>query len=68
MRTTGLFHFTSISCKVQEHVIYSSNMDHHTKKEKSLMLSMEFGKRRSCELQLKLAIQDLAKVIEEKKT
>ena len=57
---------TSISCKMLEHVITSSIMDHLEKHDILTDAQHGFRKRRSCETQLILTIQDLAKTIDDR--
>ena len=57
---------TCISCKVLEHIVSSSIMNHL--EDRNILSDAQHGfrKRRSCESQLILAIQDLAKGIDDK--
>ena len=56
---------TSVCCKLMEHIIHSQVM-HHLDKHNALCDQQHgFRKRRSCESQLILTLQDLAKGIEE---
>ena len=57
---------TSIVCKIQEHVIHSSVISHL--KKNSILTDCQHGfrKRRSCETQLILTIDDLARGLNDK--
>ena len=55
---------TSISCKMLEHIVCSSIMDHLDSYKILSEAQHGFRKKRSCESQLLLAIQDLAKGID----
>ena len=55
---------TSISCKMLEHIVCSSVMDHLDGFRILSNAQHGFRKKRSCESQLILAIQDLAKGID----
>ena len=58
---------TSVPCKLLEHIVCSAVMDHLD--ENNILTDAQHGfrKRRSCDSQLILAIQDLAKGIEDRK-
>ena len=55
---------TSISCKMLEHIVCSSIMDHLDSHNVLHDAQHGFRKKRSCETQLILAVQDLAKGID----
>lgn len=57
---------TSVACKVLEHIVCSAVMSHLESNNILSDAQHGFRKRRSCESQLILAVQDLAKGIDEK--
>ena len=66
LRTTGPLSLTSIACKTLEQVVCSSV--HRYLEAHSILTDAQHGfrKRRSCETQLILTVQDLAKTVDKK--
>ena len=66
LRTTGPLSLTSITCKTLEQVVCSSV--HRHLEAHSILTDAQYGfrKRRSCETQLILTVQDLAKTVDKK--
>ena len=58
---------TSICCKIQEHIIHHSVMKHLDKHHILNDTQHGFRKKRSCETQLVLTVQDLAKGLDDNK-
>ena len=56
---------TSVSCKILEHIIHSNVMDHLNSHNILTDVQHGFRKKRSCETQLVITINDLAKCLNE---